>query len=140
MIPDDIPEDQIDALPLDDIRTMCASGVFGPGEQLVNETLELIGAAATGAAVKRPAKRLWREWLDYMGNPGPDDLADTDLPIMVRAPCTAAVQDILGPENRFAASNVADTAYKGTPDTDLIPGDNIRRLMKFIAWTRKAES
>ncbi|GAA0948129.1 hypothetical protein [Virgisporangium aurantiacum] len=175
MIPDDVPEDQIDGLPLDvilavdgralrrdlvarlrklpypaylgclslcidDIRTMYGERVFGPGEQLVNRTLELIRAAATGAAVKHSAKRLWRQWLDYMGNPGPEQLADTDLPVMVRSPCTTAVLELIGPQDRDAASTVADAAYKGNRETNLIPGDNVRRLMKFIAWTRKAES
>ncbi|GAA0962582.1 hypothetical protein [Virgisporangium aurantiacum] len=175
MIPDDVPEDQIDALPLDvilavdgralrrdlvarlrklpypaylrcislcidDIRVMYAPRVFGPGEHLVYKTLELMRTAATGAAVNRPAKQLWGQWLDYMGNPGPDDMADTDLPVMVRSPCTATIQDILDPEARYAASAVADAAYKGTGETDLIPGDNIRRILKFIAWTKKAES
>lgn len=174
MTPDELTEDQIDALPLDailavdamalgddlvarleklpyraylscvglcidDIRAMYGSRVFGLGEQLVRETLELLRTGATGASVGRQAQQLWGRWFDYMGRPGPDDMADTDLPTWVRSPCTDAVHDMMKPKNRDAAISVTDAAYAGNRDTNLIPGDNIRRLLKFIAWTRKSE-
>jgi hypothetical protein len=128
---------------MEDLCTYYGEEVFGEGGRLVRKTIDLVRAAADGQPVAAPdgddARRLRNEWLTYMGNPDESDdagdMVETDLPYFVDWICSGTVDELVYPEYRYDAAEVAsDAAFKACRRGEVqLMGDSRRLLLKFYA-------
>jgi hypothetical protein len=138
---------------LTDLRGAYGEGLAGEGLELVERSLAIAGAAASGQEpllVKRDAVALWSDWCTYMKfDPNADDdgddgsgdgggeVVETDVDDDLQGPCAVVVWSLAEPGHRYEAAEAIARSAENYIDWD-VAGENARLLLRFIARANAA--